>query len=356
LDRCLANMFTIPDHAMGPCLREIRKILQQIATEPQGFCARNFVQYSSKPQFEKLVGRYPPAVTLLCLAGFKEEAGNASGSSRRLAFVGDPKSDSFFAVLTTLQRLTAEEPPLVPIDLDDPESESSDEIVHCGTPSRTQEEIVSFSRKPCRLTTLPPISDSSHTKKHADQSMKSNPSNMILEKSKSAITSKEQNASKTKSLAANWGVVRPGPGNGTGQQSARPPLLSSTEQCKSTTDFDVLVQKALDGTNLHRAKKGLAPLTTLRCSTEESSCTGVTETDDVWTGDVVTIPDDSWTQPNVTDKDWIPKPVVSEGRWTAEVDSEKQVKQSHNVPAIFSGKGKLRGSKARATRRGKPSV
>merc|ERR1719453_629627 len=100
---------------MGPCLREIRKILQQIATEPQGFCARNFVQYSSKPQFEKLVGRYPPAVTLLCLAGFKEEAGNESG--RTFAFVGDPRSERFFAVLTTLQRLTAEEPPLVPIDL-----------------------------------------------------------------------------------------------------------------------------------------------------------------------------------------------------------------------------------------------
>jgi hypothetical protein len=359
LDRCLANMFKIPDHAMGPCLREIRKILQQIAAEPQGFCARHFAEYSSKPQFEKLVGRYPPAVALLCFAGFKEESGNERGLTT-FVFVGDHKSVNFTAVLTTLQRLTAEEAPLVPIDLDEADPvEDVDEIVDCGSPSPTQvqqeSDAVAFNqgrpdanRKPCRLTTLPPLSDSSSAKKQRAQPSKKTSS--AVETSRSTTAPLQS----SKSLAANWGVIRPAQGNGIAPQSTRPALLSSTEQNKATTDFDVLVQRALDGTNLHRAKKGLAPLTSLRCSAEESSLTCASgEADDVWTGDVVTIPDDNWTSPNDAEKKTIRKPAVTDGKWTADLDSEKKVANSHSIPAIFSGKGKLRGSKACAARRGK---
>lgn len=345
LDSCLANMFLVPDYARGCCLHELRRILEQVSSEPQGLLAGHSAEYFSKPEFEKVVGRYPPAIALLCLAGFKEEFGNDGGKT--FTFVGDPRSESFSAVLSTLQRLTAEES-LSPVDLEETDQatvQDLDEIVDCGSPIAAQVEhrgeTVALSRKPSRLTALPPISDYSSAKKGSKTGMS---------KSKSTITAQDgmetspPARSTTKSLAANWGFTRPGPGNCITNQSARP-----QEQRKTPTDFEVLMQKALDGTNLHRAQKGLAPLTSLRCPAEGPSLTNAAAVpDDTWTGDVVTIPDDDLTNPNFADDESVPRPKVAKGTWTAEPESEKKVlKGSHGVPSIFSGKGKLRVAKAR---------
>jgi hypothetical protein len=352
LDACLAKMFMIPEPAMGPCMLELRRILQQGAAEPKSSYACQFAQYSMQPQFRQLVGQYQPAVALLCLAGFKEDFSNDGG--KRFSFVGDPKSKEFSAVLNTLQRLTADQPSQEPKDLDEISSTSCESLVQVG---ETQKDAPpALSRKPSRLA---PLSDQAFVKKQRNQK---SASKVSVSKSGSTTShgragdvaqpaSPSRHMKKTNSLAANWGVVaKPASASCGTNQPTRPALLSSKEQCKDTTDFDVLVKKALDGTNLHRAKKGLAPLTSLRCSSEET-CINSTgnEADDEWTGDVVTIPEDNWTNPRADDSRTRPR--VSEGTWTTPPAPApasalpNKAKASHSVPAIFSGKAKLRSSK-----------
>jgi len=414
LDYCLANMFMIPEPAMAPCMAELKRILQKVAAEPNGLYARDFAQYSSSPQFMRLVGRYQPAVALLCLAGFEEEGGGENGR-KIISFIGDSTSEAFTAVLATLQGVTEEKPSTVQDMNETGQSTVQDaqEIVSRESLGPTQHEqrdgANSLTRKPSRLTQLAPLPDlrsgaarrnicnaafldnastppqgraddivdlgssaarrnicnaafvdnaSAPPQGRADDIVDlrgsaarrnicnaaflenaSTPSQgraddivhlsssaarrnicnaAFLENASTPPQRRADDIEQTSSFAANWGV-------------AKPALLSSKEQCQDTTNFELLLQKALDGTNLHRAKKGLAPLTSLRSSSELAE------------EDIVTIPASNPTNPKLDDG-WT-KPAVSEGTWTAQPEKVKKAKPSHAVPAIFSGKAKLRGAK-----------
>eukprot|EP00746_Dinoflagellata_sp_MGD_P009131 gnl/MRDRNA2_/MRDRNA2_118453_c0_seq1.p1 gnl/MRDRNA2_/MRDRNA2_118453_c0~~gnl/MRDRNA2_/MRDRNA2_118453_c0_seq1.p1 ORF type:complete len:489 (-),score=90.94 gnl/MRDRNA2_/MRDRNA2_118453_c0_seq1:268-1734(-) len=298
LDDGLAKLFMIPRTAMSTCVSELIRVLQQVASQPNGEYECKFAQYSSNSGFVQLVWQYQPVAALLCIAGFKEEFDRDGGKT--LTFVGDKTSERLSAVLAALQRLTAEEFTMAPTDVDETcqlKVQDVDDIPSCESQDQVQDEqqdvALSFVHKPSRLPPLPPLS------------------------------------SHQTSL-----YVSPGKLYALKKQRSHRALRGAGEHRKDgSKNFESLLQNALYGTNLHRAKKGLAPLTSLHCSSEDTSMSSVyDDPNDARIGDAVTIPERNLTDPTLDDV-LTDRPAVWTGNWTTQQASPKA---PHSVPDVTS--------------------
>lgn len=99
LDALLAQVLTLPDASLLPCVQTLTSVLERIAADPNNSKVRRL--RLANPKFAELVGRHEAALDLLRLAGFTEDPGE--DGDRGLICTSDPAAAEFALVRESLR-------------------------------------------------------------------------------------------------------------------------------------------------------------------------------------------------------------------------------------------------------------